>query len=283
MNSLGGLMNLDSNQYPKEGYCVFKNVFSTSEMKKYQNVLNGMVKRLRPGEKPQFMFEPHVGSRHWKFWLQLARHPKILDRVESVIGPNLILILSHFIIKGTEDKMTVGWHQDQRYWTKGVLGDDLCTVWMPFVKVDAKNGCMKVIPKSNQAFIRQDAKVLDDDGTTITHFEVGVDRETERTAVDIAINPGSFSIHDGFIVHGSEPNSTRRMRKIYTIRYANAFTTKFTPQNWRVPFFLVRGKAPEKDFYIDLRPDKPLPLQQPKCLLVDDIRSGIDRRIPKYY
>ena len=283
MNPLGGLMNLDSNQYPKEGYCVFKNVFSTSEMKKYQNVLNGMVKRLQPGEKPQFMFEPHVGSRHWKFWLQLARHPKILDRVESVIGPNLILILSHFIIKGTEDKMTVGWHQDQRYWTKGVLGDDLCTVWMPFVKVDAKNGCMKVIPKSNQAFIRQDAKVLDDDGTTITHFEVGVDRETERTAVAIAINPGSFSIHDGFIVHGSEPNSTRRMRKIYTIRYANAFTTKFTPQNWRVPFFLVRGKAPEKDFYIDLRPDKPLPLQQPKCLLVDDMRSGVDRRIPKYY
>ena len=179
--------------------------------------------------------------------------------------------------------MTVGWHQDQRYWTKGVLGDDLCTVWMPFVKVNKKNGCMKVIPKSNQAFIRQDAKVLDDDGTTITRFEVGVDKETERTAVDIAINPGSFSIHDGFIVHGSEPNSTRRMRKIYTIRYANAFTTKFTPQNWRVPFFLVRGKAPEKDFYIDLRPDKPLPLQQPKCLLVDDIRSGIDRRIPKYY
>ena len=283
MNPLGGLMNFDSNQYPKEGYCVFKNVFSTSEMKKYQNVLNGMVKRLQPGEKPQFMFEPHVGSRHWKFWLQLARHPKILDRVESVIGPNLILILSHFIIKGTEDKMTVGWHQDQRYWTKGVLGDDLCTVWMPFVKVDAKNGCMKVIPKSNQAFIRQDAKVLDDDGTTITRFEVGVDRETERTAVDIAINPGSFSIHDGFIVHGSEPNSTRRMRKIYTIRYANAFTTKFTPKNWRVPFFLVKGKAPEKDFYIDLRPDKPLPLQQPKCLLVDDMRSGVDRRIPKYY
>ena len=52
-------MNLDSNQYSKEGYCVFENVFSSLEMKKYQSVLNGMVKRLQPSEKPQFMFEPH--------------------------------------------------------------------------------------------------------------------------------------------------------------------------------------------------------------------------------
>ena len=88
---------------------------------------------------------------------------------------------------------------------------------------------MKVIPKSNQSFIRKDAKVLDDDGTTITRFEVAVNKDIEKTAVDIEINPGSFSIHDGFIIHGSEPNLTKRMRKIYTIRYANSFTTKFVP------------------------------------------------------
>ena len=59
-------MNLDSNQYSKEGYCVFEDVFSSLEMKKYQSVLNGMVRRLQPSEKPQFMFEPHVGSRQRK-------------------------------------------------------------------------------------------------------------------------------------------------------------------------------------------------------------------------
>ena len=220
-------LNLDPSQYKKEGYCVFENIFSSSEMKKNQNVLNQMVNRIQPSEKPQFMFEPHVGSRHWKFWLELARHPKILDSVESVLGPNLILILSHFIIKGTEDNMKVGWHQDQRYWTKGVVGDDLCTVWMPFVKVNKKNGCMKIIPQSNQSYIRKDSKILEDDETTITQFEVAVSREMENSAVDIAINPGDFSIHNGFVIHGSEPNLSNRMRKIYTMRYADAFTTKF--------------------------------------------------------
>ena len=73
--------------------------------------------------------------------------------------------------------MKVGWHQDQRYWTKGVQGDDLCTVWMPFVKVNKKNGCMKIIPQSNRSYIRKDSKVLEDDGTTITKFEVAVSNE----------------------------------------------------------------------------------------------------------
>ena len=63
------VISLDPSQYFNEGYCVFRNVLSPLEMKKYQNILNGMIRRLQPGEKPQFMFEPHVGSRHWKFWL----------------------------------------------------------------------------------------------------------------------------------------------------------------------------------------------------------------------
>ena len=47
-------LNLDPNEYLNEGYCVFRNVLSSSEMKKNQNILNGMIRRLQPGEKPQF-------------------------------------------------------------------------------------------------------------------------------------------------------------------------------------------------------------------------------------
>ena len=73
------------------------------------------------------------------------------------------------------------------------------------------------------------------------------------------------------------------MRKIYTLRYANSFTTKFSAENWRVTFLLVRGESPGKSFYIDLRPDKALPSEQPNCTLVNNIKSGKDNKIPKYY
>ena len=142
---------------------------------------------------------------------------------------------------------------------------------------------MKIIPQSNQSYIRKDSKVLEDDGTTITKFEVAVSNEMEKTAVNIAINPGDFSIHNGFVIHSSEPNLSNRMRKIYTMRYADTFTTKFSAENWHIPFFLVRGESPGESFYIDLRPDKALPSERPNCSLVNDIISGKNKKIPKYY
>ena len=73
------LPNQDPSKYAEEGYCVFYDCLSIDEMKTYQQTLDGMIDRMRPGEKPQFMFEPHVGSRHWRTWLGLARNPKVLD------------------------------------------------------------------------------------------------------------------------------------------------------------------------------------------------------------
>ena len=73
-----------------------------------------------------------------------------MDAVESVLGSNLVLILSHFIMKGTEDSMNVGWHQDQRYWLHGVEGDSLCTVWLAFNETNRRNGCMRILPGTNQ-------------------------------------------------------------------------------------------------------------------------------------
>ena len=276
------LPNQDPGRYAEEGYCVFYDHLSSDEMQPYQQTLDGMLARMRPGEKPQFMFEPHVGSRHWRTWLGLARNPKILDAVESVLGPNLVLILSHFIIKGTEDNMYVGWHQDQSYWLNGVKGDHLTTVWMPFNPATRQNGCMRILPKTNQPVLRE-VRIKEDDGVTITTKEVDVTDETVETAVDIELKPGSFSLHDAYVVHGSAPNGSDDFRKTYTMRYANADTTRFRPEKWRIPFFLVRGQAKKLTSYIDIRPPQSLPDQQPNCQLVRNLKSGDDGKIPRDY
>ncbi len=276
------LPNQDPNRYAEEGYCVFHDHLSSDEMQPYQQTLDGMLARMQPDEKPQFMFEPHVGSRHWRTWLGLARNSKILDAVESVLGPNLVLILSHFIIKGTEDNMYVGWHQDQSYWLNGVQGDHLTTVWMPFNPATRQNGCMRILPKTNQSVLRE-VRIKEDDGITITTKEVDVTDETVETAVDIELKPGSFSLHDAYVVHGSAPNGSADFRKTYTMRYANADTTRFRPEKWRIPFFLVRGQAKKLTSYIDIRPPQSLPDQQPNCQLVRNLKSGDDGKIPRDY
>jgi non-heme Fe2+,alpha-ketoglutarate-dependent halogenase len=50
-------------------------------------------------------------------WLNdLIRHPRILDAVEDVIGPNLLCWGTSFFIKEPRNPGFVSWHQDSTYW-----------------------------------------------------------------------------------------------------------------------------------------------------------------------
>jgi hypothetical protein len=46
----------------------------------------------------------------------LVRHPRILDAVEDVIGPNIVCWCSSFFIKETRNPRFVSWHQDSTHW-----------------------------------------------------------------------------------------------------------------------------------------------------------------------
>ena len=47
---------------------------------------------------------------------EIVRHPKILDAVEDLIGPNIICWTTNFFIKEAKDPGFVSWHQDSTYW-----------------------------------------------------------------------------------------------------------------------------------------------------------------------
>ena len=80
----------------------------------------------------------------------------------------------------------------------------------------------------------------------------------ESAAVCLEMDAGSLSLHDSFVLHVSEANTSGRRRAAYTMRYANARTVSVdTAEHW-VPVYLVRGEADNPD-YIDIRLGKPLP------------------------
>ena len=74
----------------------------------------------------------------------------------------------------------------------------------------------------------------------------------------LEMDAGSLSVHDSFVLHGSEANTSGRRRAAYTMRYANTKTVRVsTIEHW-VPVYLVRGEADNVD-YIDIRPGQSLP------------------------
>ncbi len=257
--------NTDPNAYASEGYCLFHKALNKEEIAAARAELDRLLGNLpqkqvvyKDGEnkevdaRPEYLTEPHP---KYPFWLELCRHPRVLDAVESVLGANLILIMSHLIVKRASDGLSVAWHQDNTYW-HSVKGTDITTVWLAIDDADRSNGCMQVIPCTHEGYPELDK--VSTGGQDLLGLTVEVTSEMEAAAVCLEMPAGSVSLHDSFVLHGSDANTSGRRRAAYTMRYANAKTVAVdTAQHW-VPVYLVRGEIDNTD-YIDIRPGRNLP------------------------
>jgi len=259
------LPNTDPDRYADEGFCLFRDVLSRADIAEARTELDTMLASLperqvvyKDGEnmevdaRPEYLTEPH--PKH-PFWLELCRHPRVLDAVEAILGPDLILIMSHLIVKRAEDGLPVAWHQDNTYWHT-VQGTDITTVWLAIDDTDRTNGCMQVIPCTHEGYPEMDK--ISTDGDDLLGLTVEVTSAMEEAAVCLEMEAGSLSVHDSFVLHGSEANTSGRRRAAYTMRYANANTVSVdTSEHW-VPVYLVRGETENAD-YVDIRLGQSLP------------------------
>lgn len=177
-----------------------------------------------PGIRPEQLISAHVSNgggekvRGDDAFLDLARDPEILDLVEALIGPDIILWGCHIFCKPGGDGQEVPWHQDGRYWPIRPLAT--CTAWVALDDSLPENGCMRYVPGSHDGRVyrhRKDTQadlaldlVLDDD-------EIDVD-----AGRDVVLRAGEMSLHDIFLVHGSNPNRSPNRRAGVAIRYMPA-------------------------------------------------------------
>ncbi|HEY2343524.1 MAG TPA: phytanoyl-CoA dioxygenase family protein [Chthoniobacteraceae bacterium] len=258
--------NTAPSHYRHEGYCFFPDVLPKAEMdavrveldraiaelpKKQRVMKDGVEKEV--DARPEYMTEPHAKN---PFWLGLCRHPKVLECVQAVLGPDLVLIMSHLIVKRAEDGLPVAWHQDNTYWPS-VHGIDVGTVWMAIDDTDRENGCMQVIPCTHSGY--PDMEKILTDGKDLLGLSVKVTDEMKAAAVALEMRAGSLSIHDSFVLHGSDANTSGRRRAAYTMRYANPKTvTVDTAKHW-VPVYLVSGEGGANSAqFVDIRAGQPL-------------------------
>ncbi|UCH41905.1 MAG: phytanoyl-CoA dioxygenase family protein, partial [Gammaproteobacteria bacterium] len=73
---------------------------------------------------------------------RVARTPQLLDRVASILGPNLLLWSAEFFIKPAQTDKIVSWHQDLTYWGLGETDEEL-TAWLALSDVTPESGCMR--------------------------------------------------------------------------------------------------------------------------------------------
>jgi ectoine hydroxylase-related dioxygenase (phytanoyl-CoA dioxygenase family) len=198
--------------YRRDGFYFPIPVLAPGEAREYRRRLEAVETQHGGKLTAEIRQKPHLLFT----WLaDLVRHPAILDAVEDVLGPNLLVWSTSFFIKEARDSAFVSWHQDATYW--GLSDPDVITAWVAFTEATVENGAMRMVPGSHgEQLAHRDTFAANNLLSRGQEIEVEVD---EARGVDIVLRAGEMSLHHVRMVHGSPPNRSNDRRIGFAIRY----------------------------------------------------------------
>ncbi|CAN5818520.1 hypothetical protein BH09VER1_BH09VER1_34130 [soil metagenome] len=230
--------------YDVEGYVVLERLLDAEDMRPFRESVNLRVDEiaedmLRNGlitdkleERP---FETRLGDlfaglsdqdflkygRSWRDPLPgyffLMSNPKILDAVQSLIGPE-IFSNPVYNTRPKVPKVAAGavpWHQDKSYWP-GANANPVITVWMAMVDTNLENGCLHVWPRTH----RTDVLPYHNEQHTGTAFrEIDEEHLKDARIVPLPVPAGSAILFNDRCIHMSTPNHSQGVRWSCDLRY----------------------------------------------------------------
>ncbi len=179
---------------------------------------------------------------------ELVHHPKILDAVEDLIGPDILCWTTNFFIKEASNPGFVSWHQDATYW--GLEPDDVVTAWVALTDATPENGYMQFLHGSHKTEQLPHVDTFHKDNLLSRGQEIAVEVDKSK-GVGIALKAGEMSLHHIKLVHGSEPNRTSDRRIGLAIRYIPTYVRQTKVRDAAT---LVRGTDKFHNFDYEPRP-----------------------------
>lgn len=165
------------------------------------------------GGEPRRIALPHL---YWRWAYDLATHPAVLDAVESLLGPDLLIQATMILTKPAHDPAVVTWHQDGTY--SGLHKTPNATAWIALTASTPENGCMRVVPGSQRNPILPHVESQAENHLLRHSPEVAVAVD-EAEAVDVVLRAGEMSLHHSNIIHGSNPNRSDGRRSGFIVRF----------------------------------------------------------------
>ncbi|MSQ43438.1 MAG: phytanoyl-CoA dioxygenase family protein [Chloroflexi bacterium] len=177
----------------------------------------------------------HMLHRHLEIEERYLLHPRMLDVLEALIGPDLLALQTMYFIKAPGGAGQ-GYHQDSYYIP--TYPDSLCGAWIAIDRADEANGCVwftvgsqhePIYPTDDR--IGQNHTNLGDLAVVanVSHTDEEVNTLSRIAAkyagreVAAVANPGDAVFFAGHVLHRSHTNHTNdRFRRSLVCHYANA-------------------------------------------------------------
>jgi non-haem Fe2+, alpha-ketoglutarate-dependent halogenase len=208
-----GLSATQLARYDADGVLFPVPALGSGELAWFRAGFDEVSSRLGDDRRPERFGQWHLCFR-WAF--DLATHPPILDAVESLLGPDLLVHSTTAFAKRPHSPDFVSWHQDGYNW--GLDVPRLASAWVALSESTPENGCLRVIPGSHRRSRMEHFTRPHEHNMLGTGLSVAADVD-ESIAVDVRLGAGEMSFHHVDIIHGSGPNGSDGPRIGFAIRY----------------------------------------------------------------
>ena len=231
--------------YTRDGYVFPLSAFSAAEARRYRDALEAYEASTGDVIHSNMRHKVHLLFR----WAdEIVHHPRILDAVEDVLGPDLLCWTTNFFIKEASDAAFVSWHQDSTYW--GLEPHDVVTAWVALSDAPPESGPMRFLPGSHKLDQIAHSDSFAEDNLLTRGQEIQMDVD-DTLAVDAPLRAGEFSLHHIRLVHASKPNRVPDRRIGLAIRYVPTYVRQVKVNDSAI---LVRGEDRYGHFEHEPRP-----------------------------
>jgi ectoine hydroxylase-related dioxygenase (phytanoyl-CoA dioxygenase family) len=225
---MSGLSEQQVAEYRTRGFVILRDVLDASTIQELQAATDSFLDRSRTMTASDAVIEldaghtadeprirriksPHV---HHPAYASSLKHPKLLDIVESLVGPDIRWHHTKLNAKAPGGGRQVEWHTDWGYYPH--TNEDLLEIGIALDPITLDNGALRMLEGSHG-------------GELPDHYENGKfvgavppGSFSMDDTVPIELELGDISIHHVRILHGSGPNLSARPRRLLLQGYAAA-------------------------------------------------------------
>ena len=191
---------------------------------------------------------------------EMVREPRILDVIEDVIGPDILVFNSTFFIKEPNTPAIAAWHQDATHF--GLRPFEHVTAWLALSVASRDSGCMQMVVGSS-AFGQLQHKPDASKDSINAGGQAIVEPFDDSAVAPVELQPGQFSLHHTMVIHRSDANRSDDRRIGCGISYIPASVHHIGSH--RMSATLVRGA--DRFGHFDLEPD-------PRCASPADAEAA---------
>ena len=233
--------------FNRDGYLTGLRIFDADEIAGIRRYFDELLARtLAAGGDSYSISTAHL--RYGRVY-DLLTDRRIVSYVKDLLGEDVIGWGSHFFCKLPGDGKRVSWHQDASYWP--LTPSKAVTVWLAIDDASVENACVRFLPGSHWFGHLTYTLTENDDSNVLNQTVAGAERF--GAPFDNRLDAGEISIHSDLLVHGSEPNGSKRRRCGLTLRYCPADVR--AELGWNAKGVIVSGCDPSGHWANPSRPE----------------------------